>query len=105
MKNQINEAKRFQELAGLINENEKELSQFSGGMEVTIKVPEKIVEWCREELGWEDDKIKQVFIDYIEYESQPLQHRVIIRNFENFVGTRIGSKGFQINKKNLLNKK
>jgi hypothetical protein len=90
---------------GVVNENEEELPQFSGGMEVTIKIPEKSIEWCREELGWEDDKIKQVFIDYIEWESQPLQHRVIIRNFENFVGTRIGSKGFQINKKNLLNKK
>jgi len=33
MKNQLNEVKRFQELAGIITENEEELSQFPGGKE------------------------------------------------------------------------
>jgi hypothetical protein len=33
MKQFINEAKRFQELAGILNENKEELSQFPGGKE------------------------------------------------------------------------
>lgn len=74
-------------------------------MEVTIKIPEETIKYCREILGWEDDQIKQVFIEYIEWESQPLQFRILTSYFINFVRVRLGQKGgYKINKKNLLNK-
>jgi hypothetical protein len=70
-------------------------------METLITIPEEIVERCRKDLGWDDDQIKQAFVDHIKHESQG-QFETIIRYFFNFVNCRLGQKGgYRINKKNI----